>query len=185
MKRFAWSLVGAAAIGACLVPMSVELPTVAVWNASPSVPVGLYRLTPVHRLDVSKLVAVDPPDEIAHFIAERGYLPPGTPLLKRVSGLPGQTVCRHGHTITVDGITIGYALERDSKGRSMPVWQGCQSLANGQLFLMNPDVGNSLDGRYFGPLPVSSVLGLAAPLWTEVDRTGRHRWRARCSRKGR
>jgi conjugative transfer signal peptidase TraF len=185
MKRFAWSLVGAAAIGSSIVPMFVDLPTVVVWNASPSVPIGLYRLTPVAGLEVAQLVAVDPPEEIARFIVERGYLPPGTPLLKRVSGLPSQTVCRHGHTITVDGVTIGQALERDSKGRSMPVWQGCRSLANGQIFLMNPDVGNSLDGRYFGPLPFSSVLGLAAPLWTKMDRTGQHRWAAQCSPKGR
>jgi conjugative transfer signal peptidase TraF len=182
MKRFA--LVGAAAIGSSMVPMFVDLPTVIIWNASPSVPIGLYRLTPVAGLEAAQLVAVDPPEEIARFIVERGYLPPGTPLLKRVSGLPGQTVCRHDQAITVDSVTIGQALERDSKGRPMPVWQGCRSIGNGQIFLMNPDVENSLDGRYFGPLPLSSVLGAAAPLWSKVDGTGRLRWQARCSRKG-
>ncbi|MFD1488245.1 S26 family signal peptidase [Ancylobacter vacuolatus] len=33
-------------------------------------------------------------------------------------------------------------------GRDRPVWQGCRRIAPGHLFLMNPDVGDSLDGRY-------------------------------------
>jgi conjugative transfer signal peptidase TraF len=184
MKRLALSLVGAAAIASSVVSTFIDLPIVAVWNASPSVPVGLYWLTPIDRLEVAQLVAVDPPDQLAHFIAERGYLPRGTPLLKRVTGLPGQIVCRHDQTITVDGVTIGRALESDSKGRPMPVWRGCRSIANSQIFLMNPDVGNSLDGRYFGLVPLSSVLGLAAPLWTEVGGTDRLQWQAKCSGQG-
>ncbi|WP_200146827.1 S26 family signal peptidase, partial [Novacetimonas hansenii] len=30
---------------------------------------------------------------------------------------------------------------------------------------MNTHEPRSLDGRYFGPLPVSSVIGRATPLW--------------------
>lgn len=31
---------------------------------------------------------------------------------------------------------------------------------------MNPRSADSFDGRYFGPLPASSVIGRAIPLWT-------------------
>ena len=34
---------------------------------------------------------------------------------------------------------------------------------------MNPRSANSLDGRYFGPLPASSVVGRAIPLWTNGE----------------
>ncbi|WP_407808323.1 S26 family signal peptidase, partial [Staphylococcus aureus] len=85
--------------------------------------------------------------------ADGGYLPRGVPLLKRVAGLPGQRVCRSGRTITVDGRAIGDALDRDRRGRELPTWQGCRVIADDELFLMNWQVRDSLDGRYFGPLP--------------------------------
>ena len=65
-----------------------------IWNASGSVPVGLYRLQPTGNLSVTQLVAVQSPEPLATFLADRRYLPRGIPLLKRVLALPGQTVCR-------------------------------------------------------------------------------------------
>ena len=43
---------------------------------------------------------------------------------------------------------------------------------------MSPDVGDSLDGRYFGPLPASTVIGRATPLFTDEDGDGRLNWGA-------
>jgi type IV secretory pathway protease TraF len=90
-------------------------------------------------------------------------------MLKRVLALPGQTVCRNARTITVDGIAMGEALERDSHGRPLPVWQGCQRLSDSQVFLMNWQSEDSLDGRYFGPLLRTTIVGRADPLWTQED----------------
>ena len=74
-----------------------------IWNASNSVPIGLYRLQPMTTLVVTELVAVRPPDPLAAFLDLNGYLPIGVPMLKRVLALPGQTVCRNRLTISVDG----------------------------------------------------------------------------------
>lgn len=178
MTRRTWFLIGIAAIGAIAVPAVIEFPTTVIWNASPSAPIGLYQVQSVDELEVPDLVAVDPPEPLERFVVERGYLPPDIPLLKRVVGVPGQRVCRIDHTITVDGVEMGTALERDSFGRSMPVWQGCRRIASDKIFLMNWDVENSLDGRYFGPIPTSSIIGSAVPLWTDEDDSGRYRWRA-------
>ncbi len=178
MKRRALSFIGVAAIAAIALPAFVELPAAIIWNASPSAPIGFYQVRPVDRLEVPDLVVVDPPDTLERFIIRRGYLPPDIPLLKRVVGLPGQIVCRIDGTITVDGARMGAALERDSFGRPMPVWQGCRRIAADEMFLMNQDVETSLDGRYFGPIPSSSIIGTAVPLWTDDDGTGRYQWRA-------
>ena len=75
-----------------------------IWNASKSVPIGLYRVQPATRLTVTELVAVQPPDLLAAFLDLNGYLPIGVPMLKRVLALPGQTVCRNGLKIAVDGV---------------------------------------------------------------------------------
>ena len=129
-------------------------------------PIGLYRLHPTGRFAVSQLVAVQSPEPLATFLADRRYLPRGIPLLKRVLALPGQTVCRDQLGITVDKIEMGSAREHDSRGRPLPVWQGCRVIADGEVFLMNWRSADSLDGRYFGALPTSAIIGTAEPLWT-------------------
>jgi type IV secretory pathway protease TraF len=62
---------------------------------------------------------------------------------------------------------MGHALDHDHPGRILPGWQGCLGLADDEVFLMNFRSENSLDGRYFGPLPVSAIVGHADLLWTE------------------
>ncbi len=149
-----------------------------IWNASASTPVGLYAIAQSPRLEVTDLVAVNAPDPLASFLAERGYLPRGVPLMKRVAALPGQQVCRTGARVTIDGITMGDALTRDRLGRDLPIWQGCRRIAGNEIFLMNWSVEDSLDGRYFGPVSVGSIIGRATPLYTDEDGDGRFEWRA-------
>ncbi|NYG46185.1 conjugative transfer signal peptidase TraF [Bradyrhizobium sp. IAR9] len=136
-----------------------------IWNASVSVPIGLYSLRPAKHFHVTELVAVQPPEPLATFLDLNGYLPVGVPMLKRVLALPGQTVCRSGLTISVDAIDVGEAKDRDGRGRPLPKWQGCRVVGDGELFLMNWQSDDSLDGRYFGLLPASSVIGRAMPVW--------------------
>lgn len=137
-----------------------------VWNASESVPVGLYALRRSSVLTVDELVVVKPPDMLADFLAAGGYLPKGLPLIKHIAALPGSTVCRSGLAVTVDGVLRAIARERDHAGRNLPTWTGCRWLGNGEVFLLNPSQPSSLDGRYFGPLPSSSIVGEALPVWT-------------------
>ncbi|RIK94142.1 MAG: S26 family signal peptidase [Proteobacteria bacterium] len=169
------------ATGAALLLITLAMVHVAprlVWNASASVPVGLYEIGSATPLEVTDLVAVNAPEPLAAFLADRGYLPRGVPLLKRVAALPGQTVCRAGAAITVDGIALGNALDRDRLGRTLPIWKGCHQIGANELFLMNIGVLDSLDGRYFGPLAVTTVIGRATPLYTDEDGDGRFVWRA-------
>ena len=88
---------------------------------------------------------------------------------KRVLALPGQTVCRNGLTIAVDGIDMGHARERDGRGRPLPIWHGCRVIADGDVFVMNWQSPDSLDSRYFGPLPASAIIGRVVPVWTDEE----------------
>ncbi|MFT4121420.1 S26 family signal peptidase [Bradyrhizobium sp.] len=168
-------------LGAALLAVTavaVDMPTKLLWNATASAPIGFYAIEPADRLTVPELVAVMPPEPLSAFIVQRGYVGDSVPLLKRVAGLPGQRVCRTGRAVTVDGVAMGDALDRDRIGRNLPVWQGCRVIAPGELFLMNSGVRDSLDGRYFGPLPTRAVIGRAQPLWTDEDGGRRFVWRA-------
>ena len=140
-----------------------------IWNASNSVPIGLYRVRPPARLTVTELVAVRPPDLLAAFLDLNGYLPIGVPMLKRVLALPGQTVCRDGLKIAVDDVDVGEARERDGRNRPLPAWHGCRVIADGDVFVMNWQSADSLDSRYFGPLPASAIIGRAVPVWTDEE----------------
>jgi conjugative transfer signal peptidase TraF len=137
-----------------------------IWNVYASVPIGLYRLRTTKHFHVTELVAVQPPKPLATFLDLNGYLPVGVPMLKRVLALPGQTVCRNRLTISVDDIAVGEARDRDGRGRPLPKCQGCRVVGEGELFLMNWQSDDSLDGRYFGFLPASAVIGRALPVWT-------------------
>jgi conjugative transfer signal peptidase TraF len=137
-----------------------------IWNSSKSVPIGLYRLRPAGNHHVTELVAVRPPEPLATYLDLTGYLPTGVPMLKRVLALPGQTVCRIGTTISVDGVETGEARGRDGRGRPLPVWEGCDLVGDGEVFLMNWQSATSLDGRYFGMMPATAIVGRALPVWT-------------------
>jgi conjugative transfer signal peptidase TraF len=166
MTRRAVLAAAAAALLALGVPPNVRPAPLLLWNASASVPTGLYAVRPAGSLTVGDLVAVAPPPGLASFLAERGYLPLGVPLLKHIAALPGQIVCRVADKVVVDGDTIGAVLERDHLGRKLPDWHGCLILAEDEVFLMNPAAPASLDGRYFGALPAATIIGRAVPLWT-------------------
>ena len=178
MSRRGYIVATAAAVLTIVGVSIVHVAPRLLWNASASTPIGFYLIRPAGHLAVNDIVAVDAPGPLAGFLEERGYLARGVPLLKHVAGLPGQRVCRTGRTITVDGAVIGEALERDRRGRDLPVWRGCRRLAEGDLFLMNARVRDSLDGRYFGPLPAAAIIGRATPLYTDEDGDGRFVWRA-------
>ncbi len=139
-----------------------------LWNASASVPIGLYEVSPVGPIRAGQLLIVSPPAPLARFLAARRYLPMGVPLIKHVAALPGQQVCRHGRLITVDGKVEAEALDHDTRDRALPVWQGCQKITLHEIFLLNVGVPDSLDGRYFGPLPDTKIIGRATPLWIQM-----------------
>jgi conjugative transfer signal peptidase TraF len=178
MTRLSYGVVMAASVSLLGVASIASFAPRLIWNASASTPVGFYTIGEVGNLEVTDLVAVDAPEPLATFLSDGGYLPRGSPLLKRVAAVPGQRVCRTGLVITVDGVPMGDALDRDRRGRLLPIWRGCQLVANGELFLMNWQVRDSLDGRYFGPLPATAVIGRATPLYTDEDGDGRFVWRA-------
>ncbi len=158
-----WAMAIATAL--VVVPSFVPWPPWLLWNASASVPIGLYLLRPADQVTIGDLVAVQPPPELSDFLDERGYLPRHVPLLKHVVALPGANICRAGNTITVDQSVVGSALLQDSLGRSLPRWEGCRRLTDGDIFLMNPEAPDSLDGRYFGALPSTAITGRLVPVW--------------------
>jgi len=155
-------LIGGAAALALLAPFQ-RRPRL-VWNATASVPIGLYSVSPATRIGAGDLVIARPPAAVTALAAQRRYLPAGVPLVKRVTALPGDRVCAVGDRLFTPHGPVAHRLRHDGAGRWLPWWSGCGRLAAGRYLLMS-DVPGSFDGRYFGPSDRSEIIGKARPLW--------------------
>lgn len=154
------SLIGLLALTAGLLALPVRL----TWNATPSVPIGLYAVSKP-TLARGELVLADAPPPARQVASERRYLPDGAHLAKRIFGVSGDKICAESDTIFVNGAPLAQRQMQDTKGRDMPSWGGCRVLDD-EVFLLLPEVATSFDGRYFGPIPTSAVIGKMTPLWT-------------------
>ena len=142
-------------------------------NITPSEPLGLWRVVALDRRPaVGDLVFICPPETNAMREArQRGYLRSGlcpggfAPLIKTVIATEGQKV-EIGSAVRVDGVTVtNSAVSKfDGKGRPLEAFRGGDVPA-GSVFLHSSFIG-SYDSRYFGPLPVSGILGLAREVLT-------------------
>lgn len=95
--------------------------------------------------------------------------PEGALLLKRVAGLPGETLETRGGALLVDGRPVPWG--------PVGAWPG-----NGPavvppegIFVLGDNPDRSRDSRHFGPLPVGAVLGrvlyvVRSPDWSRVGR---------------
>lgn len=168
MTRFGILLTGYCAIAAVVIPAFVRPVPRLVWNASASVPVGLYSARPATSARRGDLVAAHAPAPVALLMAERGYLPSRVPMLKHVAATAGQRVCRIGLVVSIDGERVAEARSRDRMGRPLPSWSGCRTLGAGEVLLLNPASAASFDGRYFGPVPARGIVAVLTPLWLPV-----------------
>ena len=117
-----------------------------------------YDLHPIHRGDI--VVFKNPPNQ-------------GTvtkDLIKRVIGLPGETVEFRDDHVLINGKVLdepylkgGVLTEADG-----PVAKA--TLGKNQYFVMGDNRPNSHDSRFFGPIPKSLIIGRAfVRVWPVTD----------------
>ena len=133
-----------------------------IWNASDSVPVGLYGVQNTEP-EIGDIAVISPPDWVRLYASSRGYLPSDMWLLKPVLSASGSVVCRLGTYVFVDGKRVARARILDSRKRFLPVWRGCRALKSDDIFVLAKPK-NSFDSRYFGPISRRQVAGTAVPL---------------------
>lgn len=132
---------------------------VLIWNASKSVPLGWYFVER-RRPTLHEIAAVKLEDWPALYADARGYLPEKVWLLKPVAAQFPGLVCRFGRYVFINGKLVARARILDSRKRILPRWKGCLVLKSDEVFLLArpPD---SFDSRYFGPVKLSQVAGVA------------------------
>ncbi|MBY8821057.1 S26 family signal peptidase [Sphingomonas colocasiae] len=131
-----------------------------IWNASASAPIGFYLIRPGANWREGDTVLVRIPQRHSMLAAQRGYLPPAVPLIKRAAVIGPGTICARGEEILLDGEWIAQRRRADRQGRALPAWQGCLDLRSNMVFLLGEGPW-SFDSRYFGPVPTDNVIGSA------------------------
>ncbi len=166
-KRIAL-VIGGTLVSVLAIPAAVGLRL----NDSPSLPVGIYVVTPDQSAD---LVEFCPPEPFASFAArrryrERGSCPDGgAPLMKPMAARPGDTVKISAAGIAVNGRGIPHteALRVDTKGRALQHWPfGTYAVQPGTVWLISSYNERSFDSRYFGPIRITSVRDRLRPVLT-------------------
>jgi signal peptidase I len=116
-----------------------------------------YKLHDVHRGDVVVFVRPD---------GEPGDI---KDLIKRVIGLPGDTVQGKDDSVYING----ERLVEPYLAPGTPIDDfGPIVVPEGDMFVMGDNRGESFDSRKFGPIPENRIVGLAFVLFLPLNRVG-------------
>jgi conjugative transfer signal peptidase TraF len=143
-------------------------------NWTSSMPLGLYREVPA-RLERGGLVLICLPEKIARAGRQRRYLPLGdcpegvSPIVKQIVAIAGDEIELQAEFLSVNGVVVARTGLRstDSLGRPMdhaPL--GRRLVADGEVWVLGSKRSRSWDSRYFGAVPVKSIVASAKPVLT-------------------
>ena len=142
-------------------------------NASPSLPIGLYKTT---SNMTEKLVEFCPAEPFASLSASRGYRGKGNcpdgaePLMKPVVAIAGDVVETSNQGVAVNGKLLPNSTARpfDTKNRPLTHWPfGRYRVIPGTVWVISSYNSRSFDSRYFGPIPKKSIRCRLQPFLTE------------------
>jgi signal peptidase I len=92
------------------------------------------------------------------------------PYIKRIIGLPGETVEIRDGAVFIDGIQLDESyidVATECLRQCDPV-----TVPEDHIFVLGDNRDNSSDSRQFGPVPVDSILGKAWVIYWPLDDTG-------------
>jgi conjugative transfer signal peptidase TraF len=142
-------------------------------NVSGSMPIGLYEVT-ADSIYVGQRVAVCLPEDVAAVALERqyvgrGFCPGGTsPVLKWVMAMEGDLVEVSAEGVRINGNLLPGSTVKDFDTANRVVRHipagSVFHLGPGQLWIEGEPSPRSFGSKYYGPVPVTSVVATAFPI---------------------
>jgi signal peptidase I len=93
-------------------------------------------------------------------------------LIKRVIGLPGETISIHGGVVSVNGVAL-----TEPYIAQQPNYDGEWTVPDGQLFVLGDNRNDSKDSHQWNYLPMENIIGKAVliywppPEWKTINHT--------------
>ena len=142
-------------------------------NLTASIPILLYLISSYPE---AQLFEFCPPEPFGTLSVQRGYRSQsnacpdgGQPLLKPIVAHEGDLVETSEIGVSVNGLLLPHSSPqyRDTDGRSISAWQfGKFSVGPGMVWVVSSYNPRSFDSRYFGSVPLTSIIHRLRPLWT-------------------
>lgn len=124
------------------------------------------------RGDILVFTAPDhnpPPHGLGDYLASWQGYGKYTPLIKRVVGLPGETLEIYNNQVWING----QPLDESAYLISSPDYTfGPIKIPEGNLFMMGDNRNNSADSHIWGPLPIQNIRGKAVFRFWPLTRIG-------------
>ena len=157
---------GRALATACASALACLVGAHLLWNWTPSLPLGLYWVSPARARPTSERSWRSPSRPACErSCASGGTCRPGRCSSSRSWPRADDDVCTDGGTLTVNGAPLGAIATEDTLGRPLPHDTRCGPLPGGVVFVAS-HLPTSFDSRTFGPVPISELRGTVTPLWT-------------------
>jgi len=169
-RKVYWTTLSVLGSALIVLPATGLLPSILLYNPSQSAPQGWYRIEVLEHVSRGDQVVSNLPHEAAEFASQRGYLPRGIPVIKTVAALEGDTVCDTGSILEINDVPTVRTLAADKAGRPLPSpWRTCRRLLPKEVLLLSDRTQDSFDGRYFGAVQKTDIIGRAVWMGSAVQ----------------
>lgn len=135
------------------------------YSATASMPQGFYLVVPIKQVERYDIVEFLPPKAALDFVRNLHWIPKSGLIIKYVFAIPGDDVCVRNEAIWINGKRIGKVYRFYAFEKLLPQTKICGKLADDQYLLLSTKKARSFDGRYFGAISSSSILGRAIPIF--------------------
>ena len=144
-------------------------------NGTDSEPIGIYWAISKPPEKGDFVFALPPAEPIFKLALARGYLAAGPSaagtcaLIKQVAAMEGDRVTIDAEGVRVNGIQLKNSAPRPADDAGRPMQPYCSSdytLGGDEVLLMSDYSPASFDGRYFGPLPKTTIQSVIVPILT-------------------
>ena len=133
-------------------------------NKTDSLPHGIYFIE-LRSPHLGEIAAFRPPNAVKKIYANRPWFNAAAIFLKPINVKSGTRLCWRRQKLTIGRQRIKLS-QSDSAGEALMHPLGCITLQSSEVFPLSFRTARSFDARYFGPIPVRSIIGTAHPLLT-------------------
>ena len=157
-------------VGSIAAVCSVFAQPLIIYNATDSLPHGIYRVIKQENYDRGDLIVFPVPEQVRSLVIERGWLKPDSYLIKPVAAKTGDNMRITFGQVFINGMSFGVTKIQDRQGLPLPSFVLYDTLSPGKIAVLQRS-DDSFDSRYFGPIDERDIIGRAVPIlvYKETD----------------